>query len=99
MTYEGELQHFLNVRVRRTSSFIQLLQAVYAQKVFHRFHHFIGFNQKTLRYPLPADAVSRIESETPILSEDQQERLYNFPYRSLMGALLYLAINTYAVEL
>ena len=60
-----------------------------------RFHHVIGSNQKTRRYPLPADAVSRIASETPILSEDhQQERLDNFPYQSLLGALLYLAINT-----
>ena len=59
MTDEGELQHFLNVRVRRTRSFIQLDQAVYAQKVLDRFHHFIGSNQKTRRYHLPADAVSR----------------------------------------
>ena len=30
MTDEGELQHFSNVRVRQTSSFIQLDQVMYA---------------------------------------------------------------------
>ena len=40
MSDMGELEHFSNVRVTRTSSFLQLDQTVYATKVLKKFSAF-----------------------------------------------------------
>ena len=69
-----------------------------------KFADFLGPPQKTRKSPLPSDALERIVRAEGELSDDDRVYLDNFPYRSLLGALLYLCINTrpdiaYAVEL
>ena len=94
MSDMGELEHFLNIRVTRTRKYMQLNQTVYAAKVLNMFEAFLGPTQKTRKYPLPSNAVDLIAQEQEELSEEQQRWLDNFPYRSLLGALLYLSMNT-----
>lgn len=93
MTDEGEIEHFLNVRVTRTSSFLGLDQSVYAQKVVDKHAHLLG--NKTRKSPLPADAADRLRAAVDVEPTSEEQRyLDNFPYRNLLGALLYLAMNT-----
>ena len=94
MSDMGELEHFLNVRVTRTSSFLQLDQTVYASKVLEKFSAFLGPPTKIRKSPLPSDTPERIAREAPQLTEEEQAYIDNFPYRSLLGALLYLSMNT-----
>ena len=100
----GALEHFLNVRVTRIRRFIQLDQSVYTQKVLDKFADFLGPHQKSKKSPLPSDASERIARAGGELSDDDRVYLNSFPYRSLLGALLYLSMNTrpdiaYAVRL
>ena len=90
----GALEHFLNVRVTRTRRFIELGQSVYTQKVLDKFANFLGPLQKTRKSPLPSDASERIARVEGELSEDDRVYSDDFPYRSLLGALLYLSMNT-----
>jgi hypothetical protein len=97
MTDLGELEHFLNVRVLRTKKFIRMDQSVYIEKVLAKHAAHLGTSSKTKRTPLPEAAMDLIGQEardsTPISSDDQAF-LDNFPYRSLLGAVLYLSMNT-----
>ena len=95
MTDMGALEHFLNVRVTRSCSYVQLDQSVYSQKVFDTFSAHIGTENKTRKCPLPSDTMDRIAKEPKEGSEEDQRYVNNnFPYRSMLGALLYLSMNT-----
>jgi hypothetical protein len=94
MTDMGELEHFLNVRVTRTRGTLKLDQSVYTQKVLDKFADFLGPRGKTKYYPLPADAADQLAQQDSDLTVEQQQYLDNFPYRSLIGAALYLSMNT-----
>ena len=94
MTDMGALKHFLNVRVTWTRRFIQQDQSVYTLKVLDKFADFLGPPQKTKKSPLPSDASKRIARAKGELLDDDRVYLDNFPYRSLLGALLYLSMNT-----
>jgi hypothetical protein len=98
MTDMGELEHFLNVRVTRTKDYMQMDQTVYTEKVLEKNAAFLGPADKTKKNPLPADASDRIakgaRDAAEGVSEEDQAYLDNFPYRSLLGAVLYLSLNT-----
>jgi hypothetical protein len=96
MTDMGQLEHFLNVRVTRSSEYIKLDQSVYTEKVLDKFADFLGPPHKTKKYPLPSDAAAMLGCPDAGLTEDDQLYLDNFPYRSLIGAVLYLSMNTRA---
>jgi hypothetical protein len=93
MTDEGEMEHFLNVRVTRTSEYLLMDQSVYAASVIEKHSHLVG--QKSRKSPLPVDTADllRAAADKEITSEEQ-EQLDNFPFRNLLGAMLYLAMNT-----
>ena len=104
MTDMSALENFLNVRVTRSCSCIQLDQSVYSQKVLDTFSAHLGTGTKTRKCPLPSDTMDRIAKEPKECSEEDQRYVDNFPYRSMLGALLYLSMNTrpdtsYTVEL
>ena len=82
MTDMGVLEHFLNVRVTRSCSYIQLDQSVYTQKVLDTFSAHLGTVTKIRKCPLLSDTM------------EDQRFVDNFPYRSMLGALLYLSMNT-----
>ena len=93
MTDEGEMEHFLNVRVTRTATSLGLDQSVYAQKIVDHNAHLLG--TRTRKSPLPADAADRLRASVDAEpTPEQQAFLDNFPFRNLLGALLYLAMNT-----
>jgi hypothetical protein len=98
MTDMGELEHFLNIRVTRTDKYLQMDQAVYAQKVLETHAEHIGGNpKKTRKHPMPDNAMDKIKEEADAaadISEEDQNWLDNFPYRALLGAILYLSLNT-----
>ena len=104
MTDMDALEHFLNVRVTRSRHYIQLDQSVYTSKVLEKFVTFLGPTHRVRKSPPPSDAVDRIARVEQELSDADQTYVGNFPYRSLLGALLYLSMNTrpdvaYAVRL
>ena len=82
-------EHFLDIRVTRTCKYMHLGLTVYAVKVLNMFEAFFGTTQKTRK-----NAVYLIAQEQRELSEEQERWLDNSPYRSLLGALLYLSMNT-----
>ena len=47
MSDMGALEHFLNVHVPRTSSYIQLNQSMYSQKILDTFSAYLGAGTKT----------------------------------------------------
>ena len=81
MSDMGELEHFLNVRVTRTSSFLQLVQTVYASKVLEKFSAFLG----------PPTKIRKIARKAPQLTEEEQAYIDNFPYRSTV-----ILVNEYS---
>jgi hypothetical protein len=92
MTDEGEMEFFLNVRVTRTKHFLMMDQTVYALNVIKKYSHLLGTRSR--KSPMPEDAADRLRKVDDDLSPEQQEYLDNFPYRNLLGALLYLSMNT-----
>ena len=94
MTDMGALEHFLNVRVTRSCSHIQIDQSVYTQKVLDTFRVHLGTETKVRKCPRPSDTMDRIAKEPKECSEEDQRYVDNFPYRSMLGALLYLSMNT-----
>ena len=94
MTDMGELEHFLNVRVTRMKGALRMDQSVYAQKVLDKFESFLGPPKKTRKHPLRYEAPDILKIQDENLSEEDQLYLDNFPYRSLIGATLYLSMNT-----
>jgi hypothetical protein len=97
MSDMGILEHFLNIRVVRTTNYLQMDQSVYIQKVLDKHVDYLGDPKKTRKNPMPHDAMKKIkeemDEENPVGEEDKIF-IENFPYRTLLGATLYLALNT-----
>ena len=97
MTDMGELEHFLNIRVTRTTDYLMMDQAVYAMKVLEKHAAYLGSPDKIRRHPMPADVMDQIKKEADDqedVNQENQDWVNNFPYRALLGAILYLALNT-----
>lgn len=92
----GEMEHFLNVRVTRTPEYIRLDQSVYAAKILEKFEKYLGPPRKVRKSPLPAEAMDLVaKGARHEHTEEEQLIVDNFPYRPLIGALLYLStMNT-----
>lgn len=82
---------FLNVRVTRTPNCLKLDQTVFIKKILVKYVDFLGARDKTRLYPLPSDVKVGVEH---VHSAEEQKLVDNFPYRPLLGALLYLSMNT-----
>ena len=97
------MEHF-NVRVTRFRKCIQLDQYVYTVNLLKKFEYdqcvytvnTLGSAHKVLKSPLlPSHAVDRIERVEPELLDADQTYVNNFPYWSLLGALLYCLRTSY----
>jgi hypothetical protein len=93
MTDMGEMKHFLNIKITRTAKSLRMDQTTYTHKILKKFAEYLGSSTKQKKHPFPADAQERLADDTPI-SEEKQRFVDAFPYRSVVGALLYLASYT-----
>ena len=80
----------------RTRGSLTLDQSVYTEKILNKFAVHLGPIAKTRSSPMPSDAADRLSRPDTDLTTDQQQYIDNFPYRSLIGAALYLSMNTRA---
>jgi hypothetical protein len=93
MTDMGEMQHFLNIKITRTAYTLRMDQSTYATKILAKSIDYIGTSKKGKKTPFPADAMEQLGSTEPITAA-QHLFVDCFPYRSVVGALLYLATYT-----
>ena len=95
MTDCGELKHYLNVRITRTGEYIAMDQTAFCDSILEKFASWMGPATKTRKYPLPGDASDRLyQGRDEDLCEEQREYVENFPYKQIVGAVLYLAMHT-----
>jgi hypothetical protein len=94
MTDAGEIDNFLNIRVNRDwkEREITLDQTHYCQQILEQYD-FLVYGQKR-KSPLPLDASKLLSIPDDDLSAEQIEFRDHFPYRQVVGALLYLGMYT-----
>jgi hypothetical protein len=94
----GPVKRYLGVWVELKDDFSSLFlhQKDYCTKVLKTFEHWYNMYSTPRRTPLPASFHEIIGAETnPILPEDPNfDWVTFFPYLQIIGALLYLAMNT-----
>jgi len=90
----GELNYYLGMKITRTDDFIKLDQAGYVREILEKYKHLLrGLETKTVNTPMERELkLRKLESAT--MTPGQQAYVSKFPYQNLVGALLYLAINT-----
>jgi hypothetical protein len=76
-----------------TEKGIHLDQKAYTEKVLDKFGYLLGKDYRTKKYPLPGDAADRLALDTTPLTEEKRKYIAKFPYRSIIGVLLYLALH------
>jgi hypothetical protein len=91
----GTLKHYLGITIDIHDDHIKLHQRSYAKEVISRFNHLISDKKRKndVKTPLPPGIKLTKESST---SETVKQREYtkNFPYQSVIGAIMYLAVHT-----
>lgn len=98
ITKLGPVKKYLGVRVDyRPGRHLRLDQAEYTEEVLNRHseHWKPVFGDKKLKKtPLPSDAQEYISFEKPDMNATEKSWFDSFPYRSIIGCLLYLCLNT-----
>ena len=90
----GELNYYLGMKVTRTAEYIQLDQHRYTLDILTKYDHLLKeFKNKNYTTTMEKDLKLR-KSETASMSEQQRDYVERFPYQNIVGALLYLSINT-----
>jgi hypothetical protein len=97
LTDLSKVRRYLNVRVTyELGVSLSLDQEEYVNDMLHRYAEFWNiFGVKPKKTPLPSDAQELLVS-TDVPLEDSAEYSWwkSFPYRSFIGSLLYLSLNT-----
>ena len=84
----GDLKHFVGFQVDRdTDGSIHLHQTNYAQKILDTFAKFIPNNYK---HSTPADHNIKLTKQQQPTKNTDQQNMKKYPYRQLIGSLLYL---------
>jgi hypothetical protein len=91
MTDMGELDNFLNANITQTREKITVDQTHYCKQVLQTFDFLV--KKKTCVTPLPAEAVKEL-AEGIEVTEEHDEDVKSYPYRQVVGSLLYLAMYT-----
>ena len=86
----GMCQEFLGIRITQSSNCIVLDQQFYATEVIRRFSSFLSARNYNTT---PMCSTVRL-SKNDSCSVLQQEKVDRFPYREIIGALLYLSVIT-----
>ncbi|KXJ79381.1 hypothetical protein RP20_CCG001046 [Aedes albopictus] len=83
VTSLGDISHFLGIKINRNEKGFSLSQQTYIKQILEQF----GMNQaKPSKYPLDPGHIQQKEEQV-MLSNNHQ-------YASLIGSLLYVAVNT-----
>ena len=90
----GELNYYLGMKITRTNDFIKLDQAGYLREILEKYSHLLrGMDTKRINTPMESELKLR-KFEREAMTPTQWVYVSRFPYQNLVGALLYLAINT-----
>jgi len=90
----GEMAFYLGMRVKRTADFISVDQERYTLDVLKKYENLLrGFENKNYSTPMERDLKLR-KFEVDSMTEKQKDYVSQFPYQNIVGALLYLSINT-----
>jgi hypothetical protein len=98
MRYEmkdlGELNYYLGMKITRTEDYIQLDQHRYTLDILAKYDYLLqGHENKNYTTPMERDLKLR-KFESGEMSDQQTDYVERFPYQNIVGALLYLSINT-----
>ena len=98
MRYEmkdlGELNYYLGMKITRTAEYIQLDQHRYTLDILTKYNYLLqGHENKIYETPMERDLKLR-KFENQGMSDQQTDYVERFPYQNIVGALLYLSINT-----
>ena len=90
----GELNYYLGMKITRSDDYIKLDQAGYLRDVLEKYGYLLrGLEEKKVNTPMERELKLR-KFEKDSMTPSQREYVSKFPYQNLVGALLYLAINT-----
>ena len=95
----GVVKKYLGIRIQTTSGgVLSLDQQEYAEEILRRFKdHWqpLFGKKKPNKTPLPTEAQKFIAVEvSQDMTETEKSWFNSFPYRSIIGCLLYLSLNT-----
>ena len=91
MTDMGELDNFLNAKITRTRDKITISQTHYCREVLKKFDFLV--RDKVTKSPLPSDALEQLAQASEMTPSEQSD-VDSYPYRQIIGALLYVAMYT-----
>jgi hypothetical protein len=90
----GELNFYLGMKISRTDDFIKLDQTGYIRDILKKYDYLLqGHDGRTYNTPMERDLKLR-KHERQFMTTKQQAYVSKFPYQNIVGALLYLALNT-----
>jgi hypothetical protein len=90
----GELNYYLGMKVTRTADYIQLDQTRYTLDILKKYDYLLNeYRNKNYATPMEKDLKLR-KSEADSMSGQHTDYVERFPYQNIVGALLYLSINT-----
>ena len=90
----GELNYYLGMKVTRTAEYTKLDQHRYCLDILAKYDYLLqGLENKHYSTPMERDLkLRKFESES--MTDRQTDYAEQFPYQNIVGALLYLSINT-----
>jgi hypothetical protein len=91
MTDMGELDNFLNAKITRTRDKITISQTHYCREVLKKFDFLV--RDKVTKSPLPSDALEQL-AQVQEMTPSEKSDVNSYPYRQIIGALLYVAMYT-----
>ncbi len=90
----GELNYYLGMKITRTQASIKLDQSGYVRDILDKYGYLLaGKEGKIVNTPMERDLKLR-RTESLSMTTNQRAYVKSFPYQNIVGALLYLALNT-----
>lgn len=91
----GDLKHYLGLTIERHNGQIKLHQSAYAKDVVARFNHLLSEKKRRCKATTPLPPGLKLSKDAKE-EETRKQREYvdAFPYQSVIGALMYLAVHT-----
>ena len=90
----GELNYYLGMKITKTDEYIQLDQHRYTLDILAKYDYLLT-GQENKRYSTPMERDLKLRKfEADSMSDREIDYVERFPYQNIVGALLYLSINT-----